>query len=208
MRFPIAAVALALALSACSTGSGERAAGFVTAQVQSAYLPVEGRTYLLVADHAAAFVFAPGVAVTNAHNSDFLHAPVIATSRNYDVLFFRTGRVASPTFGTPSAGEHVIAYGQGLNGELRQATGVVRVLDSPVEARCTGCLLQSAFTYDANAGPGFSGGPVVDAVSGAIIGMTFGYVGDKGHRLMYAYPMSRLRNEFATLQGHALEPDR
>ncbi|HWD28759.1 MAG TPA: serine protease [Rhizomicrobium sp.] len=208
MRFRFAALALALGLSACASGSGERAAGFITVQVQSAYIPVEGRTYLLVDDHAAAFVFAPGIAVTNAHNGDFLKAPVIATSRNYDVLFFRTDRVALPTFGTPSVGERVIAYGQGLRGELRQAIGVVRTLDSPVEARCSGCVLQSAFTYDADAGPGFSGGPVVDAVSGAIIGITFGYVGDKAHRVMYAYSMSRLRNEFATLQGRAAEPER
>ena len=207
MRFAFTAVALALVLAACASGSGERAAGFVTAQVQSAYIPVEGHTYFFVEDHGAAFVFAPGIAVTNAHNGDFLTAPVVGTSRNYDVLFFRTDRMTPPMLGAPSIGENVIAYGQGLHGELRQATGVVRTLDSPVEARCAGCLLQSAFTYEGDAGPGFSGGPVVDAVSGVIIGMTFGYVGEKGHRMMYAYPISRLRKEFAVLQGHPPEPD-
>jgi S1-C subfamily serine protease len=199
---------LALALSACASSFGERAAGFVTADVAAAYIPLEGRSYLLIADHGAAFVFAPGIAVTNAHNGDFLLAAVVGKSRNYDVLFFQTNRAAKPAFAAPTIGEHVIAYGQGIKGELRQALGVVRALDSPVEARCGGCLLQLAFTYEAKAGPGFSGGPVVDAVSGAIIGMTFGYTDEGGHRTMYAYPIARLRNELAALQGRAPEPVR
>lgn len=150
----------------------------------------------------AAFVMAPGIAVTNAHNDDFLGAvPRIGTSRNYDLLFFRSDRAASPVYGAPSVGEGVIAYGQGAHGEVREAHGVVRSLNQPVEARCETCNVQGAFIYEGNAGPGFSGGPVVDAISGAIVGITFGYNDENGRRLMYAYPMSRVRNELAMIEG-------
>jgi S1-C subfamily serine protease len=62
--------------------------------------------------------------------------------------------------------------------------GVVRALNAPVEARCQTCSLQTAFTFEDNAGPGFSGGPVVDAASGRLVGVTFGYLDPNGHRLI------------------------
>ena len=44
---------------------------------------------LVLEGSAAAFVIAPGVAVTNAHNASIIGgAPVIGESRNYDLLFF------------------------------------------------------------------------------------------------------------------------
>ncbi|MEI9991501.1 MAG: hypothetical protein WDM86_15840 [Rhizomicrobium sp.] len=201
MRFAPAAL-LALALGGCATASGEPSASFVNSEVARSYIPLEGRTYAVMENRGAAFVLAPGIAVTNAHNGDFLgDAAVIGTSRNYDLLFFRVDRAASPVYGQPIVGERVIAYGQGPHGEVREARGVVSLLDRAVEARCETCIVQGAFIYEGNAGPGFSGGPVVDAISGAIVGVTFGYNDENGHRLMYAYPMSRVRNELAAIQG-------
>lgn len=196
------ALLLALALGGCATVSGEKSAGFINPEVAHAYIAIEGRSYVMMESRGAAFVMAPGIAVTNAHNGDFLSGvPVIGASRNYDLLFFRVERAAAPAYGAPSVGERVIAYGQGSDGEVREAHGVVSMLNRAVEARCQTCIVQGAFIYEGNAGPGFSGGPVVDAISGAIVGVTFGYNDENGHRLMYAYPMSRVRNELAVIQG-------
>jgi len=201
MRFAQAAL-LALALAGCATVSGEQASGFINPEVARAYIALEGRSYVVMESRGAAFVMAPGIAVTNAHNGDFLgDVPVIGTSRNYDLLYFRVNRPALPVYGTPTVGEHVIAYGQGSHGEVREAHGVISMLNRAVEARCETCIVQGAFIYEGNAGPGFSGGPVVDAISGTIVGITFGYNDENGHRLMYAYPMSRVRNELAAIQG-------
>jgi hypothetical protein len=195
-------VLLGLGLCGCATVSGEPSANFVNPEVARAYIPLEGRTYVVMENRGAAFLLDPGIAVTNAHNGDFLgDVPVIGTSRNYDLMYFRVSRTASPVYGAPALGEEVVAYGQGPHGEVREAHGVVRQINRAVEARCETCIVQGAFVYEGNAGPGFSGGPVVDRISGAIVGITFGYDDENGHRLMYAYPISRVRNELAAIQG-------
>lgn len=201
MRVFFAAL-LTLGLAACATSSGERAAGFMNPQIASAYIPLDGRAYFILEGRGAAVVIAPGIAVTNAHNAGIVgKAALIGISRNYDLLFFRVDRNVSLSTMAPRGGQQVIAYGQGSSGELRVARGIVRMLNAPVEARCQTCQIQIAFTFEGNAGPGFSGGPVVDAASGALVGITFGYLDPQGHRLMYAYPMSRVRNELAVLMG-------
>jgi hypothetical protein len=202
MRFAIG-ILLALTLCGCATVSGVPSSGFATPEIGRAYIPIEGRTYAVMENRGAAFVIAPGIAVTNAHNGVFLRdVAVIGTSRNYDLLFFRSDRAAAPVYSSPSVGERVLAYGQGSHGEVREAQGSVNALNQAVVARCQTCLVQGAFTYLGNAGPGFSGGPVVDAVSGAIVGITFGYNDDEhGQRIMYAYSIARIRNELAVLQG-------
>jgi S1-C subfamily serine protease len=193
---------MALGLSACAIAYGDPAQEFVNPAVARAYIPLEGRSFVMLESHGAAFAIAPGMAVTNAHNADFLGpVPVIGQSRDYDLLFFRVENSASPAFGEATVGESVVAYGQGPDKELRVAHGIVRALDQQVEPRCATCLVQRAFIFEGNAGPGFSGGPVVDATSGAIIGITFGYLDKSGHRLMYAYPMDRVRNELDAIQG-------
>ena len=196
MRF--SPILLSLALAGCAVSSGDRATSFVAPQIASGYIALEGRSYVVMEGRGAAFVIAPGIAVTNAHNADIVGGPVIGTSRNYDLLFFRVATSLSPVSAEPRSGELVIAYGQGAHGELRSARGVVRDVNAPVEARCGTCLVQSAFTFEGNAGPGFSGGPVVDASSGNVVGITFGYLDPNGRRLMYAYPISRVRQELAT----------
>lgn len=200
----LSAVLLSLALAGCASSSGERATTFLTPQIASGYRPLEGRSYVLMEGRGAAFVIAPGIAVTNAHNADIIGgASVIGTSRNYDLLFFRVANGAAPPASEPRVGEVVVAYGQGAHGELRMARGIVRQLNAPVEARCATCLLQVAFTFEGDAGPGFSGGPVVDANTGNLVGITFGYLDPNGHRLMYAYPVSRVRSELATIAPSA-----
>ncbi len=196
-RLCIAVVAVALA--GCATPSGEPATGFATPKIADAYIPLEGPVFLLFEGDAAAVSLGDNVAVTNAHNANLLDGKsVIGKSANYDLLFFHTVKAVSelPT-AVPRVGVRVIAYGQARVGELRKAEGVVTRLDAPVEAICRKCEVQSAFTFEGNAGPGFSGGPVVDAADGKLLGIIFGYVDEpKGKgRTMYAYTMDRVLAE-------------
>ena len=196
----IIAAGLTLALCGCAVSSGERAADFLNPQVANAYIPLAGISMLVLRLRGAAFVLAPGVAVSNAHNAKIVGAVVvIGEARNYDLLFFQVdSQIRMPT-SAPALGEQVIAYGEGASGELREAHGTVAALNATVEARCGTCLVQTAFTFAAKAGPGFSGGPVVDAKTGTVVGITFGFLDFQGRRTMYAYPMSRVRNELANI---------
>lgn len=200
-------IGLALMLGGCAASYGERAAGFLNPQLAGAYIPLEGVTLVVLKAHAAAFVIAPGVAVTNAHNQAIVGgAPIIGQSRDYDLLFFHVDKNSDVSTAAPSAGEGVIAYGQGASGELREARGTIMLLNAPVEARCDSCAVQSAFTFEGDAGPGFSGGPVVDAKTGRLVGITFGFLDPRGRRTMYAYPINRVRNELSAIE-HKLPVD-
>ena len=191
---------LSLALAGCADSFGERADGFINPQLANSYIPLEGVSHLVLRKRGAAFVIAPGVAVTNAHNSAIIgKAPVIGTSRNYDLLYFHLDKNPTAATASPTLGESVVAYGEGAAGELRVARGTIRLLNVSVEPHCETCTTQSAFTFDGDAGPGFSGGPVVDATTGKLVGITFGYLDPKGRRMMYAYPIGRVRNELATI---------
>ena len=163
--------------------------------IAAAYLPLQGRVHLgLDRAEGAAMVIAPGIAVTNGHNANLLDRDaIIAASRDYDLLFFRTARSATPATAAPVPGQAVTAYGQGLDGELRIAHGVVRAIQT-----CGGCTASAYFTFAGDAGPGFSGGPVLDA-AGALVGITFGYKDQDGVRLIYAYDMARVAAEQAAL---------
>ncbi len=162
-------------------------------------MPLHGRVHLgLDAADGAAMVIAPGIAVTNAHNRNFLSgAPVIGEAAQSDLLFFRVVRSAAPATAAPLVGGAVTAYGQGRDAELRTARGVVRQIVKP-----PGYDISSWFIYEANAGPGFSGGPVVDA-QGRLVGITFAYKDEGGKRLMYAYEMARVQAELQGLQNAA-----
>ena len=165
-------------------------------EIAAAYLPLHGRVHLgLDGADGAAVVIAPGIAVTNAHNANLL-APksVIGVRQDYDLLFFRTPKNAAPQTAAPVIGQGVTAYGQGGDSELRVAHGTVREIK-----QCAGCTAPAYFVFAGNAGPGFSGGPVLDG-DGRLVGITFGYK-DEGHeRLIYAYDMSRVRAELSALQ--------
>ena len=138
---------------------------------------------------------APGIAVTNAHNANLLDPKsVIGIRQDYDLMFFRTAKLVAPLTAAPISGEAVTAYGQGGKGTLRVAHGTVHDIE-----RCSGCPASNWFTFAGNAGPGFSGGPVLDG-SGRLIGITFGYKDVGRQRLIYAYDMERVRTEFSALQ--------
>lgn len=196
MKTPIFAVLAAALLSACAVSSGQPAARIAEPGIAAAYLPLHGRVNLGIdtAD-GAAMVIQPGIAVTNAHNRRFVSGPVIGEATQSDLLFFRVLRSADPPTAMPVAGESVVAYGQGADAELRVARGVVREI-----VTASGFEIARWFTYEADAGPGFSGGPVVDA-QGRLVGITFAYRDAGGRRLMYAYDMARVRAELQAAQS-------
>jgi hypothetical protein len=206
MRAFLAAL-IPVALAACVpiSSSGERAGGFARPEIAAAYLPLEAQRYLVLQGHGAAVVIRPGIAVTNAHNAPLVaQDAVIGVSPGYDLMFFRASGGKPLAVAAPSVGEHVTAYGQGSDGSLRVAEGSVRWLDAPVEARCPACPVQHPFAFEGNAGAGFSGGPVLDSATGALLGVVFGYNDEEGSgRLIYAYDMARVNTELAGVERQA-----
>ena len=165
----LALIFLLFAVCGCAGSSGAPATPS-RSDIAAADLPLHGRVHLgLDSADGAAVVIAPGIAVTNAHNANLVDPKsVIGTRRDYDLLFFRTPKTALPPTAVPIIGQGVTAYGQGANRELRVAHGVVREIKD-----CSGCP-PAYFVFAGNAGPGFSGGPVLDS-SGRLVGITFGY---------------------------------
>ena len=182
-----------IVVAGCATSSGVSVSGIPEADIAAAYIPLHRGSLVQHADGAAVAI-APGVAVTNGHNRNLV-APeaVIGEARDYDLLFFRDGHDAVPASADPRVGGAVTAYGQGVDGELRRAGGIVQSVRD-----CAGCTVPAYFIFAGDAGPGFSGGPVLDN-SGHLIGITFGYRQEGSNRLIYAYPMSRVRAEFFAL---------
>jgi len=191
----LAFLPLLLSVCGCAGSSGSAATAIAQPEIAAAYLPLHARVHLGIdSADGAAMVIAPGIAVTNAHNANLLEPKsVIGVRQDYDLLFFRTPRNASPQTAAPVIGESVTAYGQGGNRELRIAQGVVREIK-----HCAGCTAPAYFVFAGNAGPGFSGGPVIDRV-GRLVGITFGYKDQGRERLIYAYDMSRVRAELSTV---------
>jgi hypothetical protein len=192
----LAVIFILLAVCGCAGSSGAPATAIAQPEIAAAYLPLYGRVHLgLDSANGAAVVIAPGIAVTNAHNANLLEPKsVIGVRRDYDLLFFRTPKSAAPPTAAPVIGQSVTAYGQGGDRELRIAHGVVREIK-----QCPGCTASAYFVFTGNAGPGFSGGPVLDS-SGRLVGITFGYKDEGRQRLIYAYDMSRVQAEFSALR--------
>ena len=188
-------LALLLIAAGCAS-SGDPAVRITQANIAGAYLPLHANVHLgLDSVDAAAVVIAPGIAVTNGHNANLVdRLQVIGTVRDYDLLFFRTNRGTPPAIGPVVVGATVTAYGQGEDGDLRIAHGVVREIHP-----CTGCRVPAYFTFIGNAGPGFSGGPVLNS-AGHLVGITFGYKDSGRQRLIYAYGMDRVMEELAAFQ--------
>ena len=138
----------------------------------------------------------PSIAVEDELKRSYLDyaMSVIGARRDYDLLFFRTAKTAVPPTAMPVIGQSVTAYGQGSSRELRVAHGLVREIKD-----CPGCAAPAYFIFAGNAGPGFSGGPVLDG-SGRLVGITFGYKDEARQRLIYAYDMSRVQAELSAVQ--------
>jgi S1-C subfamily serine protease len=186
-----------LVLAGCATSSGIPAADIPEASIAAAYIPLHHGSVLSHAD-GAAMAIAPGIAVTNGHNRNLVDSKaVIGEAKDYDLLFFRNAHSPVTEIAEPQLGETVRAFGQGTDGDLRLAHGVVRAIQT-----CTGCTAPAYFTFAGDAGPGFSGGPVLDT-SGRLIGITFGYKGEGSSRMIYAYPMDRVRTELFVIRGEA-----
>jgi S1-C subfamily serine protease len=183
-------------LAGCAASSGAPATVIAEPGIAAAYIPLHKSVHLgLDSDAGAAMVIAPGIAVTNQHNENLVDpASVIGIPRDYDLLFFRTSHNAAPVTASVAVGASVVAYGQGTDADLRVAHGVVREIK-----HCDGCSAPAYFTFAGNAGPGFSGGPVVDA-SGRLVGITFGYKDSPAERRIYAYDMARVRAELSAFQ--------
>jgi len=199
LRFAAPAL-LCVPLAGCS--AGHEADGFINPRIMSAYIPLFRGQELVLGAWGAAVALTPDIAVTNDHNLNLIPpGQVVARSRDYDLLFFRTEGHEAPQFGNPRLGEPVVAYGQGSWHDLRDAKGAVSQLNTFVVPRCQDCRDQPAFTYDADAGEGFSGGPVVDADSGVVVGITFGFRNEDEHgaKQMYAYDMALVLDEMRRL---------
>lgn len=196
----IAGLVLLPVLLGCS--AGEPSKGFISTQLMDAYIPLSERQKLVFNRWGAAFTVAPNIAVTNDHNLNFIpREKLLARSRDYDLLFFRAESENTPEFAKARAGEKIVAYGQGSDNGLREAKGAVAAVDEYVPPRCQGCAAQRALVFQADAGGGFSGGPVVDAASGAVLGVTFGYLDRAGGRRMYAYDIDLVVGEMRRLLG-------
>jgi len=171
-----AVLVLAVALLGGCASIAMQSISFVTPELSEAYIPLYMGTVIGTARYAAAIVVAPNVAVTNNHNANLLtEESILARSPAHDLLFFRTERTRVPLLANPQIGQTVIAYGQDGRNRRREAKGVIRQLDARALPICAGCPERPTVTYDAEAGEGFSGGPVVDVASGAIVAITVGY---------------------------------
>lgn len=193
-RFPssLALFFILLALCGCAGSSGAPATAIAQPEIAAAYLPLHGRVHLGIdSANGAAVVIAPGIAVTNEHNENLVaRKTILGFGSASDLMFFRTVRAVTPPVAMPVVGEVVTAYGQGADAELRIAHGVVcNIVKVPGHAD------SPYFLFEGNAGPGFSGGPVLNK-DGHLIGITWGYVDRGKKRLMFAYDMARVRAEF------------
>ena len=192
-------------LCGCAMPSGVAVDRITDARLAGAYIPLRRAVHLGI-DHdaGAAMVIQPGIAVTNAHNANLIDPKlVIGKSAKYDLLFFHTDRNTVLETSAPRQSEVVLAYGQNAYGpSTRLAHGVVRLMES--SPLCTICGPLTAFGFEGDAGEGFSGGPVLDAADGRLIGIVFSYdPAKKGHQpMIYAYTMARVRAELAQITGH------
>ncbi|MBI1329838.1 MAG: hypothetical protein GC166_08035 [Alphaproteobacteria bacterium] len=212
MRRQVLAAAVSLLMSACALVgdpvTGEHVDVFLTPSVGNAFIGLNPEGFTIAEYRGAAVVIAPGIAVTNAHNAKSLaqagiaDIDILGRSPTYDLLFFRTARGTPLAHGNVFLGENVVAYGN--VGDLRVVKGAVKWWVQEDAPLCSDCPLRYAFTYGAPGGHGFSGGPVVDAQNGLLVGITFGFrdgmEGADG-RMMYAYDMNVVMQELARVQG-------
>lgn len=181
-----------LALCGCATEPGQQSPGFIAPEIAEAYIPLRATTFLVNVHFAAGVAIAPGVAVTNAHNANLIDpGAVIGSVSGYDLMFFRSDHTAVITTTMPQTDQEVVAYGEGGDGGVRMSRGVVRQ------------IWPAAFGFDSDAGPGFSGGPVIELRTGALLGITYGFVDKNGQRQMLAYSIDFVLGELEKIQASA-----
>jgi hypothetical protein len=210
MVFTGAALACAFACGGCAgTSSGQHTDVFFSRAAWQAYIPLHGSRDVILDSVATATVIAPGIAVTAAHAANLVPGnAIIGRSADYDLLFFRTDRQVAPPLGRVKLGAVVTAYGRGEAGDVREAAGPVRAVDAPMTRECDGCAPETVMMYEAQAGRGFSGGPVFDRQTARLVGITFGYKDgiDPDHpeaRVMYAYGMDQVFQELRKAEAGA-----
>ncbi len=200
-----AVLALVAVLLGGCVGTGMRSIAFITPELNEAFIPLYMGTRFGSSRFAAAVVIAPNIAVTNDHNLNLVSPDmVIARSPSYDLLFFRTERARPVKITSPKVGQTVIAYGQDGQRRRREAKGIVRELDARALPICGGCPERPTITFDAEAGTGFSGGPVVDMASGGVVGIVVGYLdgaAEDGGRRMYAMDIDFVMAEMRRLMS-------
>jgi hypothetical protein len=185
-----------MGIAGCATPSGVATLAISQSGISAAYLPLYHRVHLGLDPAAgAAMVIQPGIAVTNAHNANLLDPKsVIGTATQSDLMFFHARGGPPPDTAAPVVGEAVTAYGQDTDRRLRLASGVVRQI-----VMVRGYSTSPYFIFAGNAGPGFSGGPVIDP-DGKLIGITFGYKDQGSERLIYAYDITRVLTELSLVE--------
>jgi hypothetical protein len=194
---PFIGALAAVLLAGCAGQTGIPVTGPLGGDLDYAYLPLKGTEYLLMDTNAGGVVLGGGVAVTAAHSAHMVYEKnLIGVSTEYDLAFFRTDKSEKKLeTGEPQLGEQIVSYAHDGEQTLR-AEGVVTQLDVPVKPRCETCTPAITFIFEGNAGPGFSGGPVLDAKSGKLVGIVFGYLnGENGKNAVYAYSMKRVMEE-------------
>lgn len=192
---------LAAGLAACAEGSASER--FVDPALAESYLNLRRTERPDWVAGGAAIVIAPNIAVTNAHNANLLaEEDILARSIDYDLLFFRTPLTQAVRTAEPEPGQEVVAYGHGGGETRREARGLIEML-MPSPENCADCAPGTGFSYRAPGGPGFSGGPVAHAETGAVLGLTFAYIDspiDSGEpRRMLAYTVAQIRAEMTRL---------
>ena len=163
-------------LCGCAGSSGVAVTAITPPGAARAYIPLHKSTHLgMDQDVGAGVAIAPGIAVTNGHNRNLLDPRrVIGESAGYDLLFFHTADFSPPLESVaPAAGMAVTAYGQGAGNDLRRARGVVRQI-VPAPGGTAYFTFSNRKSGAGDAGPGFSGGPVLDA-QGRLMGIVFGF---------------------------------
>ena len=187
---------IVLGLAGCATPSGVATRAISQPGIAAAYQPLSGHSDLGLGRAAgAAMMIQPGIAVTNAHNANLLDPKrVIGVATQSDLMFFHADGGTPPATAAPVTGEAVTAYGQDTDGRLRLAHGVVRQI-----VTVPGYSTSPYFIFAGNAGPGFSGGPVIDT-DGKLIGITFGYKDQGAERLIYAYDITRVLTELSLVE--------
>jgi hypothetical protein len=162
MMSRLAAAVLLLPLCGC-TGmipSGEPLSGPAPVNLITNHMVIP-TPWLIFAQDAAATVVAPGWAATPAHAffPSYADGYGIPAPAPMDMVFFPTHHGAPLEAGTPHDGDAVTLYGASW-GPDREAHGVVTEASTQM---WSGDSWKPGMFIEADAGPGFSGAPVVNA---------------------------------------------